>query len=125
MADWKKTFANHKIREGKALKTKTVYMAADGGTIKNQGEVSVVHRTSEGHKVDFVFQHGDVPIPICSIRRMAHRGCEAQFWKGGVRILFASGIQIPRVERWGVYFMELDIQPPDDPDRADFPRREP
>ena len=77
-----------------------------------------MHVTNDGHHIDFVFQNGPVPIPLISIRKMAHRGCVASFWKGGGEIKFRSGIIIPLVERMGVYFCKLRVLPPK---AQDFP----
>ena len=83
---------------------------------ENEGEIKVVHVTDQGDEVDFVFQNAKVPIPILSIRKLAHRGCKAEFWKGGGQIIFSSGIVIPIIERLGVYFCTLNIKPPDNPE---------
>ena len=84
-----------------------------GGRLPNNGEVRIVHRTDDGHLIDVVFQNSPAAVPLISIRRMAHRGCVASFWKGGGEIKFSSGVTIPIVEKMWVYFCKLRALPPE------------
>ena len=87
--------------------------AAGGAKIKNEGQTKIVHITENNDHIDFTFQHADVAMPVLSIRKVAHRGCTASFWKGGGEIVFASGIRMPIIERLGFYFVCLKVKRPE------------
>lgn len=62
---------------------------------------------------------------MTSIRRLAHGGCVASFWKGCGKTEFASGVVMSIFERWGVYVAELDVLSPPEKQNTGFTWPEP
>ena len=123
-ADCKKEFPDATILESKAQKAGIQYTAADGSKIPNEGQVRLVHVTPEGATVTFMVQNAKVALPILSIRKLASRDAVATFWHGGGKVVMSSGIEIPIVERQGIYFIALNIQGLPDNQHSSFQRPE-
>ena len=104
-ADCSVAFPKHRVKSSKHQRKNASYMAADGGNLKHEGEVKVVHLTDQGDKVDITVQNIKTPIPRLSIRKFAHRGCTASFWKGGGRSSLTAASSYPSSSAWVCTFV--------------------
>ena len=112
VADCEKFFPQHKIRESPAQKQGTKYVSASGGLIANEGQIDLVHR--QGNDLfEMTMQHAKVNCPILSVRYFTDRDCRVLFRKGGGVIIYPNGKRIAFIERLGVFFVALNVLPPE------------
>ena len=81
VADCPKYFPDHPIRPSKAQRNGVKYYSASGCAIKNEGEISVVHRGPCGKDFGLVIQNAKVACPIMSVRYFTRMNCEVVFKK--------------------------------------------
>ena len=60
-----------------------------------------------------VIQNAKVNCPILSVKYFTNKGCRVLFRRGGGVIAFPDGRRIPFIERLGVFFVCLNVLPPD------------
>ena len=113
VADHAKHFPGAKLRENEASRKGLKHKNADGSPLPNKGEFDVDVETDEGHERRAAFQTANVTMPILSVRRLVRKGCRAEFFDGGGIIHLPDGQNIDFVERFGVYFVHLIVEPPD------------
>ena len=116
MADCEKEFPQHVIHPSEGSKAGLKYKVASGALVPNEGEVHVKHKESDGTVYDFTFQHAKVHCPIVSVRELVMKDCWVTFHKNGGHIEYPNGKKIRFVTRGGVFFVLLNVLPPDTKD---------
>ena len=116
IANCKKSFPSHPIRESEGQRRGLKYKGADGTLIPNEGECEITHREPDGTLYKMVFQHGDVHSIILYVTEFVFKDCSVAFTKHGGHILYPSGKKIKFVAKMGVFFVMLDVLPPDTKD---------
>ena len=92
------------------------YKTADGSLIPNEGEVTIQHLEADGEAYDFTIQNAKVHCPRISVRYLVTRDCVVISHKRGVLILYPTGKRIDFVSKDGVFFVPLNVLPPDSKD---------
>ena len=59
------------------------------------------------------FQNAKVGCPILSVHYFTQMGCRVTFKKGGGVIVYSDGRRIPFISRLGVFFVAMNILPPE------------
>ena len=113
VANCKKEFPNHQIKESPGQRQGLLYKGANGALIPNEGEVDLVHRENDGSTFDFKFQHADVHCPILSVTYLVTRDCWVTFHKHGGHISYPDGRKIRFIAKGGVFVVLLNIVSPD------------
>lgn len=112
--DAEKELHGHPILPSKSQRQGLNYVGANGGKIANEGKVKVNIKTTNGVRLtDVTFQNAKVKMPILSVRRIVRKGSRVEFFVGGGVIHLPDGQKIDFVERFGVYFVHLIVEPPD------------
>ena len=95
------------------------YKGADGALIPNEGEITIKHIEPDGEFYEFIMQNAKVHCPIISARYLVTRDCLVVFHKNGGYILYSPGKRNNFVLKEGVFFVRLNVLPPDlTPDKA-------
>ena len=105
-------FPGHQIRESEGQKVGLLYKGANGALIPNEGEVDVVHREPDGQLYPLTIQHADVHCIMLSVREFVTQDCRVTFHKKGGHIRYPDGRRIRFVIREGVFFVSLNVLPP-------------
>ena len=105
-------FPDHVIRESEGQRRGLHYKGADGSLIPNRGERDLVHQEADGELYGFTFQHAPVHCPIISVKYLVTRDCRVTFHKAGGHIRYPSGKTIQFVAKDGVFFVALNVLPP-------------
>ena len=92
------------------------YKCADGSTIPNKGEFDIVHQEADGCQYKLTFQNADVHCTILSVKYLVTRDCIVVFHKGGGYIEYPTGRRIHFVCKDGVFFVALNVLPPNTED---------
>ena len=58
-------------------------------------------------------QNGKVSCPILSVKYFTRMNCRVLFRNGGGVIAYQDGRRIPFIERFGVFFVALNVLPPE------------
>ena len=103
-----------KVKPSAGSRNSQVYSNASGGEIKNRGETTVIHVLDDGSNVEIPFQDADVAVPIISVKDFVVKDSVVKFKQRGGTIKLPDGRQLGFQERHGVYFILLNIVPPDD-----------
>ena len=112
VADCPKEFPDHPVRPIDGSKSGLHYKGADGSLIPNRGEVDVTHVEPDGETYEFTFQDAPVHCPILSVKYLVTRDCTVTFHKHGGHILYPSGKKVHFVCQDGVFFVALNLLPP-------------
>ena len=88
-------------------------MAANGQAIPNRGEFDVVHKDPKNGDIKFTVQDAPVHCPIISVRSLVDVGCSVTFKGKGGFIKCADGRKLRFVLKDGVYFMAINMIPPE------------
>ena len=108
VADCKKEFSKHPVREPKAQRAGVKYRCAGGAELLNEGGVVVNSTGGNGTAMPTItFQHAKVGVRMLSVRKL---------WTHEL----ANGAIIPFVQKHGVYFVRLFIKDQDNPDTPGF-----
>ena len=113
VADCKRFFPRHHVRESKGQRNGICYTSASGGKIPNEGEIDVVHEDDHGTQFGFTFQNAKVGCPILSVKKFTAMDCRVVVKKGGGVIYYPDGRTIPFIERLGVFFVAMNVLPPE------------
>ena len=114
IADCAKVFPNHIVQSSPGSIAGVTYSNASGGDIANRGQVIVTHRMDNGSDIDIPFQDGDVQVPIVSVKDFVHKKTRVKFKDLGGTMKLPSGSILPFVEKFGVYFIGLNVVDPED-----------
>ena len=115
VANCRKEFPEHAIRESEGQKAGLMYKGANGALIPNQGEIDIVHRENDGRLYNFTIQHADVHCIIISVKYLVTRDCSVTFHKKGGHIKYPDGRRLRFITKDCVFFMELNVLPPTEP----------
>ena len=69
-------FPQHKVRQSNHQQSNATYLAADGGRIRSEGEVMVVHVASSNENVDIGVARSNVQSLCCLVARSRAVGAE-------------------------------------------------
>ena len=122
---------DHPVRPSEGSVSGVHYLAANGGRIPNQGQMTLEFLTRERHKGRIAFQVADVKRPLLAVSTLTKAGYDVTFGANGGQVVNReSGKQMSFAKRDGIYVLELLIAParlpqsvPDGPGGADFPRQ--
>ena len=109
IANCSKHFPGHRVLPSHGSKTGVTYCNASGGDIPNRGETTVTHLLDNGSEIDIPFQDGDVQIPILSVKDFVRKDSVVRFKHNGGTIKLPSGSRMTFVEKYGVYFICLNV----------------
>ena len=113
IADCEREFPGHAIRTSEGQKQGLHYKAADGSLIPNEGETDVLHQEPDGEVIKFTFQHArKVHCPVINVKYQVTRDCVVTFHKLGGHIEYPSGRRVSFVCKDGVFFVALNLLPP-------------
>ena len=114
VVDAEKELPTHNIQKSKAQHNGVQYAAANGSRIPNEGKVQVTARTTDGIPLPpLTFQNAKVSMPILSVRRLVRKGSRVEFLDGGGIIHLPDGKGVNFIEKFGLYFIHLIVDPPD------------
>ena len=77
-------------------------MAANGSTIRNEGEKKISAYTDEGMPIDMTWQIAGVKKPLASVGRICDAGNVAIFTDRGGYIICKRDIEDMRDIEWGI-----------------------
>ena len=109
IANCSKHFPGHRVRPSAGSKSGISYSNASGGDIPNRGEITVTHQLDNGTELDIPFQDGDVQVPIISVKDFVRKSSVVKFKHNGGTIRLPSGSRMTFVEKFGVYFICLNV----------------
>ena len=109
IANCAKAFPGHTVRPSAGSKNGVTYSNASGGDIPNRGEITITHQLDDVSELDIPFQDGDVQVPIISVKDFVHRNSVVKFKRNGGTIKLPSGTVLRFMEKFGVYFICLNI----------------
>ena len=72
-----------------------------------------MHKECNGTLYGFVFQNAKVHCPILSVTELVVRDCSVTFHNHGGHILYPDGRKIRCVAKAWVFFVMLNIMPPE------------
>jgi hypothetical protein len=78
-----RAFPEYKLRESDGSRSGLHYLAANNGKIKNEGELNLSCRSSEGMPFKLKMQGAGVSRPILSVIRLTESGKDVIFKKNG------------------------------------------
>ena len=78
-----RAFPEYKLRESDGSRNGLHYLAANNGKIKNEGELNLSCRSSEGMPFKLKMQGAGVSRPILSVIRLTESGKDVIFKKNG------------------------------------------
>lgn len=121
--DAEKEVPGHPVVPSKGQKQGLCYESASGSKIANEGKVKLQARNPDGVSLPpMSWQNAKVKMPILSVRRMVRKGARVEFFKRGGIIHLPDERKINFIEKFGVYFVHLLIDPPDGTDAPGFTR---
>ena len=107
--------AGLEIKETIASRSGVTYLAANGNTIHNLGEVDLCGTTSEGSGIAMTVQLADVTKPLASVRKMCGVGNRVVFDEEGSYIECKStGARTPIRKSEGTYEVDVFVLVPAD-----------
>ena len=112
VANCRKEFPAHELRESEGQKMGLMYKGANGALIPNQGEVDIVHQEPDGQLYPLTIQHADVHCIILSVKEFVTHDCRVTFHKKGGHMRYPDGRRIRFVTREGVFVVSLNVLPP-------------
>lgn len=121
IANCSKVFPNHIVHPSPGSIAGVTYSNASGGDIANRGQVVITHRMDNGSDIDIPFQDGDVQIPIVSVKDFVHKKTRVKFKDLGGTMKLPTGSVLPFVEKFGVYFIGLNVVDPVDTEPLNSP----
>ena len=109
IANCAKVFPGHTVHPSPGSIAGVKYSNASGGDIANRGQVTISHRMNNGTEIDVPFQDGDVQVPIISVKDFVHNKSVVKFKKREGTIKLPTGSILQFVEKFGVYFICLNV----------------
>ena len=121
MANASKTFPKHPVSPSPGSPNGVKYVAADGGLMPNNEEITTTLQAENGVKLENMkWQDTELNMPIMSVRRLAKKGSRVEFHDTGGNVYLPDGNVIPFYLIHGVYLIKLLITPPDGSDQPPF-----
>ena len=101
-----RAFPEYKLRESDGSRNGLHYLAANNGKIKNQGDIHLSCRSSEGIPFKLRMQGAEVSRPILSVVRLTESGKDVIFKNnGGIIRDTQTGSTATFRRRHGIYVM--------------------
>jgi len=101
-----RAFPEYKLRESDGSRNGLHYLAANNGKIKNEGEINLTCRSSEGIPFKLKMQGAGVSRPILSVIRLTENGKDVIFKKdGGIIRDTKTGVTTTFRRKHGIYVM--------------------
>ena len=119
-----RAFPEYKLRESEGSRNGLHYLAANNGKIKNEGELNLSCRSSEGIGFKLKMQGAEVSRPILSVIRLTESGKDVIFKKnGGIIRDPQTGVTTTFRRKHGIYVMGVWVKTgPDSAARAGNPK---
>ena len=103
---------DHPVRPSEGSRNGVHDLAANGGRIPNQGEMTFDFVTQERHRGHIAFQVADVKRPLLAVSTLVRAGNDITFGPSGGTIAHRkSGRNTPFVKRDGIYVLEIMVAP--------------
>ena len=119
-----RAFPEYKLRESEGSRNGLHYLAANNGKIKNEGELNLSCRSSDGIAFKLKMQGAEVSRPILSVIRLIESGKDVIFKKnGGIIRDTQTGVATTFQRTTCIYVMGVWIKTgPDSAARAGNPK---
>ena len=106
-----RTFPAYKLRESDGSRNGLQYFAANNGKIKNEGELNLSCRSSEGMPFKLKMQGAGVSRPILSVIRLTESCKDVIFKKnGGIIRDTQTGVTTTFRRKHGIYVMGVWVK---------------
>jgi hypothetical protein len=106
-----RVFPEYRLRESDGSRNGLHYLAANNGNIKNEGEINLSCRSSEGIPFKLRMQGAKVSRPILSVIRLTESGKDVIFKKnGGIIRDTKTGVTTTFRRKHGIYVMGIWVK---------------